>query len=182
LRKILFVLFFVLAFTGVSSALTLKISDVQGSGDIEIPVLIENAQNVGSMDIVVTYDPEVIKVKSVSKGDLVKGLMSVNTDNEGIIAIGIADSKGISGSGTLATIVFESVKEGESELVINKATAYDVETHVDIAVEKKNGKVTVLSQKSEKSEESAKGTPGFEIIYLIAAISLVSLLRKRRWI
>ncbi len=158
-------LLILLSTLSVASALTVKVSDASGAvGDaVDVPVIVENAQNLGSMDIVITFDPQILKVKSVGKGELNKGLLTSNT-GEGVVAISLADSKGINGNGNIAVITFEVLKAGTSDLVIQSVKAYDVNTHTDIQVETQNGKFTA-------KEGGGKSTPGFEAFAAIAALA-----------
>ncbi len=156
----------------VASALVVKIPDASGAvGEaVDVPVVVEGAENLGSMDIVVAFDPAVLKVKSVGKGELNKGLLTSNT-GEGVVAISLADSKGINGNGAVAVITFEVLKTGSSDLVIQAVKAYDVNTHVDIKVDTQNGKFTA-------KEGGGKSTPGFEVVAAIAGVSVALAIRK----
>ncbi len=158
---------------GTASALTVKLPEATGSvgSSIEVAVEVENAKDLGSMDIVIAFNPEIVKVKSVGKGELNKGLISSNS-KEGVVAISLADSKGINGDGAVALIEFEALKEGKTALTIQSVKAYDVNTHVDIKVDKQDGKITVAGVREEKK------SPGFEIGIAIAV--LVALALKRR--
>ncbi len=171
LRLVLAFMIF-LSTLSVASALTVKVSDATGAvGEaVDVPIVVENAQNLGSMDIVVAFDPEILKVKSVGKGELNKGLLTSNT-GEGVVAISLADSKGINGNGAVAVITFEVLKAGTSDLAIQTVKAYDVNTHVDIKVETQNGKFTA-------KEGGGKSTPGFEVFAAIAGLGIAFAIRR----
>jgi len=168
-----------------ASALIVEIPD--GSGNVGssavVSIKIKDAKNLGSMDLAVTYDPEILKVVKVEKGSLVKGLFSSNTKKAGIVAIGIVDSKGINGEGEIARITFEVLKAGESSLEVVNAKAYDVESHVDVKVMAQNGVF-----KAEKKAEATptvtqtpeqKKSPGFEIGFAVLALLLAIGWRRR---
>lgn len=168
MKKILALVFLLFFITNPALGLKVKVQDASGSvgESIRVPILVEDAKNLGSMDVVITYDLAILKVKSVGKGELNKGLISSNTkevEGKGIISIAIADSRGINGSGEIAVITFEGLKEGSSEIVIQGVRAHDVETHLDIGADVQDGKLTVTGKK----------TPGFEIF--LAAVSLIVL-------
>ncbi|MBO8182949.1 MAG: hypothetical protein H0Z28_09185 [Archaeoglobus sp.] len=178
-------LFFLLLTT--ASALTVKIQGGSGAvgSEASLAISVKDAKNLGSMDLVIAYDPEILKVKKVEKGSLVKGLFSSNTEKAGVIAIGIVDSKGINGDGEIAKITFEVLKAGESSLEVANVKAYDVESHVDIQVTAENGVF-----KAEKAEEAStqtptptptpeeKKSPGFEIGIAVAGLVLALFWRK----
>jgi hypothetical protein len=174
MKIVCLLLIFTIAIIGTASAMTLQISSAEGNlGDsIRVAIAVSDAQNLGSMDIVLLYNTSVLKIKAVGKGELNKGLISSNTnENDGIISIGIADSKGISGNGEIAVLTFEGIKEGTSEIAVLGVKAYDVNTHLEIPVDAQNGAVTVKQ----------KSTPGFEIFSALVALALAtSMLLRRR--
>ncbi|WP_202319694.1 cohesin domain-containing protein [Archaeoglobus neptunius] len=168
----LFAIILILLTVGTASALTVKLPETTGGvgSTIEVAVEVEGAKNVGSMDIVISYDPSVVEVKSVGKGELNRGLISSNS-KEGVVAISLADSRGINGDGAVALIEFKALKEGESPLTIQSVKAYDVNTHVDIKVDRQDGKITVAGKEEKKS-------PDFEIGIAIAALVTLALRSK----
>lgn len=170
MKKILVFIILLLSICNVS-AMSLKVSDATGKvgEDVRVPIVVEKAENLGSMDLVIAYNAELLKVKSVGKGELNKGLISSNTNEQnGIISIAIADSKGINGNGEIAVITFNALKEGSSDVTIVGAKAYDVNTHLEITLNSTNGKVTI----------SGKSTPGFEALLAIVAFLMLALRRK----
>jgi hypothetical protein len=95
---------------GSAAGLTVSVSDTTGApGDtVEVPINLEGASNVGSMDIVLTYDSNVLRAVAVEAGKLAKtALIESNTAEGGGIIIALADSSGITGDGEVATISFE---------------------------------------------------------------------------
>jgi hypothetical protein len=179
---LLFTLFFTLLTT--ASAFVVKIPDSSGAvgESATISINVKGAKSIGSMDLVVSYDPELLKVVKVEKGGLVKGLFSSNTKEAGIIAIGIVDSKGISGDGEMAKITFEVLKAGESPINVVSVKAYDVESHVDVKVTAENG--VFKAEKAEKTSTPAptqeqKKSPGFEVGFAVVALML-ALIRRRK--
>jgi len=170
---LIFAFITLIALIGNASALTVNVQDATGSvgESIDVSIQVQDAQNLGAMDLVISYNPEIAKIKSVGKGELNKGLISSNTERAGIVTIGIADSKGISGSGEIAVITFEALKEGTSDIMILGVKAYDVNTHAEIEVNKQDGKITVVGKEEKKS-------PGFEIGIAIAALVALALRRR----
>ena len=108
-----------------------SVSDTQANtGDqIDIPINITNALKVGSMDIDFVYDPDVLSVVSVNKGTLTSNsMLQTNTATEGVIKIGIIDSSGINGNGSIAVINFKVIgKDGDtSKLDLSNVEVSDV--------------------------------------------------------
>lgn len=176
--KILLLFFFILISTATASALEVKVEDGSGAvgGNAVLSVTLRDAQNLGSMDLVLSYDPEILKVVNVEKGSLVKGLFSSNTEQAGVIAIGIVDSKGINGDGEIARITFEVLKKGESPIEFVDVKAYDVETHVDLKVTSENG----IFRAEEGTAKEQKKSPGFEIGFAVLALMIILTLIWRR--
>ncbi|NYT20157.1 MAG: hypothetical protein GKC08_07720 [Methanosarcinales archaeon] len=137
---------------------------------VEVPIMMSNGVDVGSMDLVVNYDPDVLSVSSVEKGELTNGMLQANTETEGSIIISIVDVDGITGDGELVLLSFDVIGEeaGSSSLTFTSAQANDVNTYIDIQVETSDGNVTV-----EK-----KGLPGFELWMAAFVIFLAMLFRR----
>jgi len=173
--KIIPLLLFILSIQTVS-ALTISISDSSGSvgKEAEVSVMIEDATNVGSIDLTILYDPSILEISKVEKGTLVKGILSSNTENEGIIVIGIADSNGINGDGEIAKLTFNVLANGTTPITIQNAKAYDVDSHADIEVTVENGNF-----EAKTAVQGGGDTPGFEIQTFI--IILVGILFIYRW-
>jgi hypothetical protein len=76
---------------------------------IQIPIRIENAEDIESMAITLPYDPDILSPTEVSKGTLT-AQSSLEWDiGDGTIQIALEDSAGINGNGSIATIGFEVV-------------------------------------------------------------------------
>ncbi len=156
-----------------AQALTLRIPDTTGyvGKTVTIPVEIENASNVGSVELVVLYNDSILSVKKVEKGSLLKGLITSNTSEPGIIAINLVDSNGINGDGEIIKITFDILAEGNTPLIIQNAKAYDVNTYTDLPVDTTNGLLTI------STGAPSSQTPGFEVItFLSALIILIAIL------
>ena len=104
------------------------------SNQIEVPIDVQNVSNVGSFQIEISYDANVLQATDVKAEELGKNAMiESNLDNPGIIIVGIVDSPGINGSGSIVSISFDVLeKDSASSLTIKNATAHDVNTLVDL--------------------------------------------------
>lgn len=157
-----------------AAAMNIGIGTISGGtgSTIDVPVTISNAKDLGSMDIVVSYDPAVLSVVSVEKGILNNGMIMANSDTPGTIAIGIVDANGINGEGAVAVIRFKvnGPNGATSPLTITSVLAYNVKTHSDIQTATSSGTVTV--------KEGGMRTPGFEVVTAVLAGMIVLVLRK----
>ena len=154
------------------------VSDAQGSNGsiIDVPIMITNADDVGSMDIVITYDSTILQVGSVAKGDLNQGMISSDTGTSGILSLAIADQNGITGDGEIVVISFTVVNQtGSSPLLIEDLLVYDVDG-LEIDATSQNGTFTVTKSSGENG-----GTPGFEmVLFILSLIAVLSFTRKRK--
>ena len=119
---------------GVITIATAVIGCGKPDKEVDVAVNLQNASNVGSLQIGISYDASVLQVMQVEAEELGENaLIESNTDNPGVIVIGIVDSSGINGSGSVVSISFTVLeKDGSSYLTIENATAHDVNTLVDL--------------------------------------------------
>ena len=112
--------------------------------EVDVAVNLQNASNVGSLQIEISYDASVLQVMQVEAEELGENaLIESNLDNPGGIVIGIVDSSGINGSGPVVSITFDVLeKDGSSYLTIENATAHDVNTLVDLPANLTQGEFT----------------------------------------
>ncbi len=180
LKIIIITLISLALFIQTTAALTITIPDTSGEigKETRVSVIVEDAVNVGSIDLTILYDPSILEVLKVEKGDLVKGMLSSNTDNEGIITIGIADSNGINGDGEIARITFNVLSNGSTSVTIQNAKAYDVDSHADIEVTVEHGNFQAAA--ASTSQEGGGGTPGFEIFILMFSIIIIFIYKRHR--
>jgi hypothetical protein len=106
----------------------------QDDKEVSIPISIDDANNIGSLQIELSYDAVVLHATKVEAEELGKNaLIEFNLDNPGLIIIGIVDSSGIRGSGSLVSVSFDVVqKDAQSPIAIEGAKAHDVDTLVDL--------------------------------------------------
>lgn len=180
--------------TVFAASASIEVSDINGNqGDVvEVPINVTEASNIGSLDIVLSYDPDVLIAQDVSRGELTSNsLLQSNTDNPGIIAIGIADSDGINGEGSIAIISFDVLGQSgdSSPLTIESVDANDANTFVDIPITPANGSFIVgdeveeegtveeeaVTQNGDEEETSTDGATGGVTLspWLIAIIAVV---------
>jgi hypothetical protein len=76
---------------------------------VQVPVRLENAQNIGSLGFHLSYDPAVAQVTQVIKGSLPPTFTS-NTQQPGLIIFGFATTEGVKGNkGSAAYVEFRAV-------------------------------------------------------------------------
>jgi len=141
-----------------AAGVSIKIDDMsveQGSKSM-IPVSVAGASKLGAMDIKMEYDPTVLKFVDAELGEIsTNGIIESNEVSPGTVPLSFADTKGISGDGTLIELNFEVTGAvGSSTKIEIKARAYGIDLK-DISVETKGGTITV----SEKSGDMCQMLP-----------------------
>ena len=153
------------------------VSDTQGSNGskVDVPIMITNAADVESMNITLTYDPTILQVESVTKGDLNHGIILLDMGTPGILSLAITDQNGITGDGEIAVISFTVVnKTGSSPLLIEDLFVYDVDS-LEINATSQSGTFTITKSTGENG-----GTPGFEMVFLILSLIVVLFFTRKR--
>jgi general secretion pathway protein D len=98
-----------------------------GGGPYTVPISITGAQRVATVSLTVTYNPSVLRVRSVQEGSFLKqgGAQASFTQQvdqaAGRVDVAIVrsgDGAGASGSGLLAAIVFEAIAPGQSPITV----------------------------------------------------------------
>jgi hypothetical protein len=91
-----------------------------------LPISITGASRLSSMSLTVTYNPAVLKVRSVQEGSFMRsgGVQAAFTNSQGdagridIAVVRPGDSTGVAGTGLLAAILFDAVAAGPANLTI----------------------------------------------------------------
>jgi general secretion pathway protein D len=105
---------------------------VQKDREFRISIGLRTGEEVGNMSLSLSFNPRVITLKQVVKGSVITQMgrelpFLQNIDNAaGACTIGFSSpdpSRGFKGSGTIATLVFESTASGESTISVSSITA-----------------------------------------------------------
>lgn len=112
---------------------------------ISVPILATRANNVGSLEFVLVYDPAKLELAQVERG-LLSGdaLIDYSSPGPGRLWAGIIDINGLDGSGPVAVVKFK-VRDnvgGTMPLSLESISAYDANTLVDILTTTTPGKFT----------------------------------------
>ena len=96
------------------------------SAEIRVPVIIEHADDVGSLHLELVFDPDVLKATGVETEKLAdNALIEYNLRIPGRVIIGVVDASGISGDGTLVEVAFDVIDNRETSRLLLE----DVEIH-----------------------------------------------------
>jgi len=132
---------------GTGAALVAESRTADPGGTVQVPIRLDRAGNIGSMNFMLTYNAQVLKVNKVDGGSLVSGaLFTPNYKTPPQVRFGLASSGGINGSGTLAYIEFQVIGAAgsSSRLTLSEVDTTDT-SGKSVAVTASNGTVTVAS-------------------------------------
>lgn len=160
-----------------ASGLAVSVSDTTGAKNstVEVPIILEGASDVGSMDVVLKYDADVLRAVAVEGAELGKNaFVEANTAREGEVIIALADSSGINGDGAVATISFEVTGDvgSTSPLTLEDVSVNNVEL-VEIITTTESGTFSV-------TEEAPWIAVTLVIAIIIAAILIALFVIRRR--
>ena len=102
--------------------------------EIVVPINMESAHNIGSIGMSLLYDSSLLEIADVKPGELSENAMiDYSVRNPGQVNIGVIDSRGINGNGTVAVIVFNVTdEEGVSTLRFAGVQTHDAATLIDV--------------------------------------------------
>ncbi len=74
---------------------------------VEVPIEVQRASNLGSLQLELVYDPQALELQDVRAGQLARNaLVDFNRDTPGRVRIGVVDASGISGDGAIIILFF----------------------------------------------------------------------------
>ncbi len=120
---------------GPGPAPTAEPTAVPAAKFVSVPILATRANNVGSLEFVLVYDPAKLELAQVERG-LLSGnaLIDSNTPSPGRLWAGIIDINGMNGSGPVAVVRFRIRDNvgGTMPFSLENVAAFDANTLVDI--------------------------------------------------
>ncbi len=102
-----------------------------GGGPYTVPISITGASRLSSMSLTVTFNPAVLKLRSVQEGSFMRsgGVQAAFTSSQtdaGRIDIAVVrpnDTTGVAGTGLLSAILFDTVGPGQANLTVTGSGA-----------------------------------------------------------
>ena len=114
--------------------------------EISVPIFLDGAANVGSLEFVLVYEPTVLEVTRVETGALASNaLLDFSTPTPGRVWTGMIDTGGITGEGPAAVIIFAVIGNADSStsLILENVVAYDAAASLDIIAQASAGSFVV---------------------------------------
>lgn len=113
---------------------------------VDVPVYLKGANNVGSLEFVLVYEPAVLEITKVERGTLAaNAIIDFGKRTSGRLWVGLIDANGIDGDGPVAVISFNVVGQDTSgsPLTLERVSTYDASTLLDILSEPSAGSFLV---------------------------------------
>lgn len=104
------------------------------SGNVTVTLAVENVTDLFGAPLRIGYDPKILRLNEVVRGGLLAGdgqqpIFSRNIRNDAgeatVVLNRLPGSPGVSGSGTLVTLMFQAVGKGETEVRLTEVTLRD---------------------------------------------------------
>ena len=147
-RRLLLLLLAFGALLAVHAAgLTFTVQDrsVPPNGTVTVPLAVADAQDLGGVDLVVAYDPAVLRFESAAPGSLAgRARVSANEIGQGRVAIAVASPGSLTGSGPIVTLTFTAIGPAgaRSAVAIEAVRAVTIDGD-PVPVQVANGAVSV---------------------------------------
>lgn len=154
--------------TAATMTVSVGSATVSAGSKAVIPVTVSGASNLGAMDLVITYDPAVLKFSSADLGELsTNGMIDSNGAIPGTVKIGTVDTKGVSGNGVLVKMTFDVIgKNGATSPVnVQVAGAWNLDL-VDIQTAVSSGTISVGGGKAPLSMVTVLGALCVAVVFL----------------
>ncbi len=89
---------------------TVQDRSVAPNGTVVVPLAVADAQDLGGVDLVVTYDPAVLRFESAAPGSLAgRAQVRATEAGPGRIAIAVASPGSLTGTGPIVALTFVAV-------------------------------------------------------------------------
>ena len=139
---------------------------------VQVPIVLNDASNIGSMNFVLTYNPQVLKVNKIDTGALLSGaLFMTNYKAPPLVRFGLTTSDGITGSGTMAYIEFQVIgTAGSNSALTFSALSIKNTSGQAVTVTSQSGMVTVATDGKVKGDYNGDGK--VTIVDVMAALKM----------
>ena len=129
-----------------TSAPTATLTSTPAVKELEVPINLKDARNVGSLHMEIVYDPAVLSVIDVEAGELGSNAMiEFSLSTQGRVKVGIVDASGINGDGAVVTVSFKAIdKNKTSQLALENLECYSAKTLYDFVVKSSPGNLSAV--------------------------------------
>ncbi|HIH95740.1 TPA: hypothetical protein HA338_17615 [Methanosarcina acetivorans] len=139
-------------------------------------VNVENAENLDAGQFDLEFNPAVLKVVGIENGSIGKTEIPVQwrSIDSGTVRVifNLEGVTGVSGSGQLASVGFEVIGDGESELFISDGLLGDTEAKsIDTDWGVSGASSVDADLRDAETEDTPKATPGFEAVLTLTGLT-----------
>lgn len=116
---------------------------------VEVPVYLSGANNIGSLEFVLVYEPTVLEIANVEPGPLARNaLVEFGARTSGRLWAGLIDTNGLHGDGPVAIVTFNVIgqQSSSSALRLENVLAYNASSLLDVLTEASAGNFVVEGQ------------------------------------
>ena len=112
-----------------------------GKGDVLVPVLIDGAVDAGAIELTIEYDGEILTARDLISGELARGADVTVDYGDGTVTLGVTSSGGITGSGELVRITYQTnhIVLDPVALTVSHAAVHGIVGNGELPVESENG-------------------------------------------
>jgi len=130
-----------------AAGLTFTVQDrsVAPNGTVVVPIVVADAQDIGGVTLVLTFDPAVLRFESAAPGSLAgRARVSSNETGPGRVAIAVASPGSLTGTGPIVALTFTAVGSAgaRSAVALEVARAVTVDDE-PVPAQVVNGTVSV---------------------------------------
>lgn len=173
----IFVIVFITATFAAGALAVANIEVDDHCGKALIPITVTIADNVGSCDVMLKYDPKVAKVVGVRDGDMDFTTPDTTRRGEGIVRVAAhqkPDSEGMYGTFVIAIVVIDVNSGGRYAECPLEIIVTEFREHTPVA------KPMVYSTSGGKYTTECLMVPGFLGVFAIAIILAAAYMIERR--
>lgn len=150
---------------GLASQVFIPGAEVETGKTIEIPLMLDEVDNLAGVKVVITYDSKLMTFKKAEKSKYTTPLMHiVNDKTPGTLIVVMAAARGIKGKNFP---IFHMTFEAQSGLMEKQLAQFEIkevqlmsDALKDIPYTIKTDPVTILPLKSEKGSDKPKNPKG----------------------
>ncbi|HJH30544.1 MAG TPA: hypothetical protein C5S50_03725 [Methanosarcinaceae archaeon] len=155
----------------------------KADNDFSVIIEIENVTDLDSGQFDLHFDPALVRVTGIDDGTIAKTTIPIAdwasvSKNTIRVLFNLPDIDGVSGTGTLATIHFETIVPGDC--VIDVSDGLLVNTMAQVIPANWNGVRSVVPNIPVSTDEAEHKTPGPGPLFLISAIAAAFLVSRKK--
>ena len=109
-------------------------SDPPAPMQVQVPINLKNASDLGSLEFVLVYEPTTMEFVDIGPGALgADPMIETNLQAPGKVWVGIVDPQGVSGDGSIAVVSFRTLEDGQADspLFLEEIISHSAATLLD---------------------------------------------------